>query len=548
MFEVPETRYAKSGDVNIAYQVAGDGPFDLIHVPAFVSNLELQWEDPAERRYYERLASFCRLIMFDKTYRGDTTILPGMHAVVYTRISQDQTGDRAGVSRQLDDCSTLAENIGATVVAHFDDNDISAFNGKTRPGFEAMLDMLKRGEADTVIVWHPDRLYRSMKDLERLIDVVDSGGIAIRSCNGGDLDLTNSTGRMLARIIGSVSRQESEHKGERRRRANLQRAQAGTWRASQPRVFGYTPNGEVVEPEATAVRHAIHDVLAGRSLRSIAAEWNQRGLRTPKSAKRGGGPWANSSLRRALMRPVYAGLVVYQGKVVGRGDWEPLIDEDTHRGLVAFLSDPARRPATAFERKHMGSTVYRCGVCDGLLYAAYPGTARQMVYACKTKTHVARMAAPLDELVEATVLRLLSDADIASQLTPREGFDIAVMHAQRAALQSRMDELARMFGAGEIDAAQLRSGTVELRGRLGEIDRILSETAVSPAIHLLDGNPNELQTRWEALSVDMRGKIVDELMTVVVHPTPRGIKGVRIDRDTGRHVVNLDYLDIKPKV
>jgi class 3 adenylate cyclase/pimeloyl-ACP methyl ester carboxylesterase len=70
MFEVPETRYAKSGDVNIAYQVVGDGPFDLIHVPMFVSNLELQWEDPAEHTYYERLASFCRLIMFDKRGTG----------------------------------------------------------------------------------------------------------------------------------------------------------------------------------------------------------------------------------------------------------------------------------------------------------------------------------------------------------------------------------------------------------------------------------------------------------------------------------------------
>ena len=70
MFEVPETRYAKSGDVNIAYQVVGDGPFDLIHVPMFVSNLELQWADPAEHTYYERLASFCRLIMFDKRGTG----------------------------------------------------------------------------------------------------------------------------------------------------------------------------------------------------------------------------------------------------------------------------------------------------------------------------------------------------------------------------------------------------------------------------------------------------------------------------------------------
>jgi class 3 adenylate cyclase/pimeloyl-ACP methyl ester carboxylesterase len=70
VFEVPETRYAKSGDVNIAYQVVGDGPFDLVHVPPFVSNIELQWEDPLERRYFERLASFSRLIMFDKRGTG----------------------------------------------------------------------------------------------------------------------------------------------------------------------------------------------------------------------------------------------------------------------------------------------------------------------------------------------------------------------------------------------------------------------------------------------------------------------------------------------
>jgi class 3 adenylate cyclase len=70
VIDVPETRYAKSGSVNIAYQVVGDGPFDLVHVPPFVSNLELQWEDPAQRRYFERLASFSRLIAFDKRGTG----------------------------------------------------------------------------------------------------------------------------------------------------------------------------------------------------------------------------------------------------------------------------------------------------------------------------------------------------------------------------------------------------------------------------------------------------------------------------------------------
>ena len=205
-----------------------------------------------------------------------------MHAVLYTRISQDATGERAGVSRQLDDCTLLAEKIGATVVNHFDDNDISAFNGKTRPGFEAMLDMLKRGEADAIIVWHPDRLYRSMKDLERLIDVVDTAGsrsapltaatstcpTAPAGCSPGSWALcpAKKASTKVKGIAAPTNSAPSTGSGEPTSRC----------------IFGYTQRGEPLEPEATAVRQAIHDVLGGRSLRSIAAAWNEPGYAHPK--------------------------------------------------------------------------------------------------------------------------------------------------------------------------------------------------------------------------------------------------------------------------
>lgn len=471
-----------------------------------------------------------------------------MHTALYTRVSVDATGERQAITRQLDDCTLLAERLGWTVVDHFSDNDISTFDGSIRPDFERMLTAIGRGEIDAIICWQPDRLYRSLKDLERLVDATDRG-IEIRTVNGGDLDLSHSTGRMLARILGSVSRQESELKGERRRSANKQRAVNGAWRADQPRVFGYTPRGEPLEPEATAVRQAITDVLAGRSLRSIAAELNERSLFTPRGKKRGGGPWSNLSLRRMLIKPVYAGLRVHQGRIVGRGEWQAIIDEDTHRGLVAYLSDPARKPATAFERKHLGSGVYRCGVCDGLLYTVFVSATRPMMYGCKPHKHVVRLAAPLDELVEATVLTLLKSSDIASRLSPREDFDAAELHGRRAALQARLDELARMFAKGSISGSQLESGTSDLRQQMAGIDSVLADAAAtSPAVQLLDGDPDEIETRWDALSPDIKGKIVDELMTVTVLPTPRGVKGVTRDRETGARIVNLDYVNIKPKV
>jgi class 3 adenylate cyclase/dienelactone hydrolase len=66
----PTTRYAQSGDSSIAYQVVGEGPFDLVVARGWVSHLEVQWELPIQRRWLERLASFSRLILFDKRGTG----------------------------------------------------------------------------------------------------------------------------------------------------------------------------------------------------------------------------------------------------------------------------------------------------------------------------------------------------------------------------------------------------------------------------------------------------------------------------------------------
>ena len=66
----PETKYAKAGDVHIAYQVIGDGPRDLVFVPPAWSHLDLQWEQPACARFLTRLSSFSRAIVFDKRGTG----------------------------------------------------------------------------------------------------------------------------------------------------------------------------------------------------------------------------------------------------------------------------------------------------------------------------------------------------------------------------------------------------------------------------------------------------------------------------------------------
>lgn len=67
---IPETRYASSGELSIAYQVVGDGPIDLVHVPGWVSHVEYGWDEPSLAGFYHGLAAFSRLILFDKRGTG----------------------------------------------------------------------------------------------------------------------------------------------------------------------------------------------------------------------------------------------------------------------------------------------------------------------------------------------------------------------------------------------------------------------------------------------------------------------------------------------
>jgi len=74
MEAVPETKYARSGNYHIAYQVVGSGPFDLVFVHGWISHIEHLWEEPSLSRFLRSLASFSRLILLDKRGTGQTVV------------------------------------------------------------------------------------------------------------------------------------------------------------------------------------------------------------------------------------------------------------------------------------------------------------------------------------------------------------------------------------------------------------------------------------------------------------------------------------------
>lgn len=456
---------------------------------------------------------------------------------IYTRISSDPDADNdgddggKGVARQEEDARALADRNGWTVGRVFTDNDVSAYSGKTRPQFEAMLSAIRRGEFDALVCWHQDRLYRSIKDMERVIEVCETAGVPIKTVCGGDLDLGNATGKAVARILGSVSRMESEHKAERQRRANIQRAQAGSWWSSH-RVFGYEQDGTVRESEAALIRQGAADVLTGLSVRALARRWNTAGVTTVKGAE-----WQPKNLKAVLINPRHAGLRSYRGTVVGPGDWQAIIDVDTHHGLLAILNDPSRGPRTvSYERKYIGSRRYLCGRCGAPLHHTIAGKGHR--YVCTRSAHLARSQPLLDEFVEAVALEYLRDeGKVAALLAAATGpgeVDTAALRTRRAALVAQRDELATLFTDGVLDGPGVRRESGKLAASIAAIDETLAEAARrSPVAELMSAGVEELDARWSAASPDMKGKIVDELFTVVVNPAPRG------------RYFNPEYVDIR---
>src|SRR5205807_2910842 len=146
----PETRYARSGDLHIAYQVVGDGPIDLVYVPSWISQVEHYWEEPAIARYFGRLASFSRLIMFDRRGSG----------------LSDPVGAAPTLEEQMDDVVAVMDAAGseqAAVYAQLEGGAMATLFAATHPERTTALVLY---EAMPRMTWAPDYDW-AMKGEER---------------------------------------------------------------------------------------------------------------------------------------------------------------------------------------------------------------------------------------------------------------------------------------------------------------------------------------------------------------------------------------------
>ena len=156
----PETRYARSGDVNIAYQVLGEGPRDLVLVPGWVSNLDVFWEEPRAAAFLQRLASFSRLILFDKRGTG----------------LSDRVNDMPTLEQRMDDVRAVmdaARSPQAALVGYSEGGPMCMLFAATHPERTAALIMFG---AFARRIWAPDYPWGpTREEWERYVEQYTNG-------------------------------------------------------------------------------------------------------------------------------------------------------------------------------------------------------------------------------------------------------------------------------------------------------------------------------------------------------------------------------------
>lgn len=458
-------------------------------------------------------------------------------AIALVRISDDPEERAVGVGRQEDDCRALATRLGWTITEIVVENDTSAYKTKVqrdldglpvratlRPEYRRALQLLHAGAADGLIVYDIDRLARRMRDLEALIDVVETRGIPVASVTGS-LDVGTSAGRTMSRVMVSMANKSSEDTARRVSRAALQRAQAGTPKTDGFRPYGYDRDMQIVDAEAAVIREVADRILAGDPVRAIAADLNARGIPPMRAAA-----WRNPAVKSIVRKPSVAGLRSYSptsdqattDAFMVDGTWEPILPRDTWEAVCAVLDGRGGQRKRVAD-KYLLSGIATCGACGEPMYVG--GNAHgPKHYRCNACAKVSRSMTWTDDQVVDVVKELLERPEIRAARASATGKRPTRALAELIALRERRQQLLRDF-ALDVSADDLAS-------MLGAVDERIA--ALGAEGSRFDGAAALVRAgQFDALPMYRRREIVRRLVTVTVLPAGKASRNdpesLRID-------------------
>lgn len=513
--------------------------------------------------------------------------------VDYCRISIDKGGQEIGVNAQHREIVEFSTEQERTIAATYSDNDISAFDeSKERPGLARLLADVAANRIRSITVFEAKRLYRRVVPAQGFIDLCRAHNVRVFSMSKGtEYNFKRATGRneFLSDIL--KGQEESDVRGDRVSVARKTQALNGDW-GGGVRAYGwgeltYEPTyrddkrrGRVMkEPhsldangrplwldmtkhnpaEAKEIRRWKSDLLSGNKRRGMAHVLRDMAARNVptvsetdgRTLKRSGkdvvhSGWNSKTVRQILTNPRVAGHAVYDGEIVKRNAFDPIITEDERQALVALFADPTRKTSPGNTPKWLGSLIYECSICrDGsIMRTRYTRKTKSKrtgeirggvpVYVCESKGHAMRPAVETDNYVAQAVIALLARDDVMELMPQRATVDVAALRDELRTLDAREVDTAVKAARGAISDAMMEVFSAEIEKRrqeiYAELDDATGESPLSPFAAV--DNIEAAARIWDGLSLGRRREILRLVFRVEIMPCPvRGYRGPFIGKD-----------------
>lgn len=439
----------------------------------------------------------------------------------YLRVSLDKSGRERSIDEQHDDNRRDAEAHGWTLGEPYRDRaSASRYAKNGRNGYDRLIADLEadRFAADVLVIWESSRGSRRVSEWARLIDLCEDRGVLIHvTAHGRTYDPTNYRDRATLHEDATDSERESGKISSRVRRALDANGVAGTPHGRVP--YGYVRRydernrrliaQEEQPAEAAIVRELFDRLRRGHSLRSIAADFERRGVRNHS-----GRPFSTQHLRAIATRATYAGDRIHHDKVAGKGTWPALVDRETFLAVRRILTAPERVTTRPGRAVHLLSMIALCDVCGGPLAARGAKDDRPAQYQCHRATHVRGDYAELNALAEKAMLAYLSRPDNVERLTADAGSDerLEAARLRVAEISAELDDLGDQVGRGELSARIAARAEPAIQRRLEAAQREVEELATPPALRDLISPGTDVARRWKAAPMSAKREVARLLL------------------------------------
>ena len=302
-----------------------------------------------------------------------------------------------------------------------------------RPALQRLLQDIKDGKIDCIVVYKIDRLTRSLLDFSKIIELLDEYKCSFVAVTQS-FNTSNSMGRLMLNVLLSFAQYERELTSERIRDKFEASSKLGIWMGGTP-PLGYDPKDRKLEinvEEAKVVKAIYQSFIDTESVTETVRLMNKSGHKTKTWISTSGRVYqgttfSKNGLRHILKNPVYAGKVTHKGNVYD-GQHEPIINPklwEKTQGIFTTRGDQVTRPTTRISTPPLLKGIFICGCCAAAMTPTYSikrNGAKYRYYLCSSKHRLVNekcsvktiSAAEIEGLVVAQVLKLLAKPEVVA--------------------------------------------------------------------------------------------------------------------------------------